>query len=248
MATSIFGTFPILNFKKSQTDQYGFDYVSYQYTIKTSTLDNYNIKKDDIFDGIENWRGISWAKSASPGLLYVVDTIETTNIPGGLTELMINTVGTKNILNPPRVLLFSGGPLIFGLLGTQPSDEIYGHGTSDVGQTIEVKFLASGGAAGQAAVFTTYSSSIMPTVLNGISLPSPARSAGSFNNVQLIEDGSGSILYGSVGEYYGFVCKKVLTEKRGSLLLVTLVFSEAGFANKYQRTALVNIYNFPIIG
>ena len=62
MAISILGTFPILNFKKSQTDEYGFDYVSYQYTIKTSTLADYDIKKDDVFTGIESWGGVFFAK------------------------------------------------------------------------------------------------------------------------------------------------------------------------------------------
>lgn len=110
MATTILGTFPILSFKKSQTDEYGFDYLSYQYTIKTSDLALYNIKKDDVFTGIEFWNGTSFTKSPSSASQYVVDTLETNNVAGGLTELMVNTVGTKNIaeLNPPRVTLISG--------------------------------------------------------------------------------------------------------------------------------------------
>ena len=53
MATNIVGTFPILNRQKSQTDEYGFDYVNYQYTIKTSTLNQYIPKKDDVFNGLQ---------------------------------------------------------------------------------------------------------------------------------------------------------------------------------------------------
>jgi len=255
MATTILGTFPILNSKKSETDEYGFDYVSYQYTIKTSTIGSYNIKKDDIFDGIETWRGISWTKSSNPGSLYVVDSVQTIDVAGGLTEITVNTVGTKNIANPPRVSLLSSGPLIFGLSGTPPSGNIYGYGISGAGQSIEVKFLAIGGAAGQQAVFTTHFSSAMPTTLGGASLPVPARGDGSFSDERVINELSiNPTLVGSGGTYYGFVCKTILTEKRGSLLLVTLVFSEAGFAftwggeDAQGNQATVSRYYFPRIG
>jgi hypothetical protein len=248
MATSILGTFPILNLEKSETDEYGFDYVSYQYTIKTSTIGNYNIKKDDVFDGIETWRGLSWTKSSNPGSLYVVDSVQTINVSGGLTELTVNTVGTKNIANPPRVSLLSGGPLIFGLSGTPPSGQIYGYGTSGAGQSIEVKFLAGGGAAGQQTVFTTHFSSAMPTTLGGAILPAPARSPGAFNNITYGIGTSGTFREGVGGEYYGFVCKTILTEKRGSLLLVTLIFSETGYAYRASLSVNTGLYNFPRLG
>jgi hypothetical protein len=253
MATSILGTFPILNSTKSQTDEYGFDYVSYQYTIKTSTLDSYNIKKDDVFDGIESWRGISWARSANSSALYVVDNVETRNTAGDLTELTVSTIGTKNSaeLNTPRVSLISGGPLIFGLSGTTPSDAIYGYGVSGAGQSVEVKFLANGGAAGQQAVFTTYFASNMPATFRGISLPVPARAAGDFSSEYF--DGE-TQRAGEFGVYHGFICKTILTEKRGSLLLVTLIFSEAGYASVWNaqdanglQTAS-SVYAFPRIG
>jgi hypothetical protein len=247
MATSILGTFPILNSKKSQTDEYGFEYISYQYTIKTSDLAAYNIKKDDVFNGIENWRGSSWAGNLNAGSLYVVDTVENQNTAGGLTELTVNTVGSKNFTNPPfvnpsKVNLISGGPLIFGLLGTQPSGSIWGYGVSGAGQSVEVKFLAKGGADGQQEVFTRHFSSSMPNSIGGISLPSPARVRASFEN------GGDSV------DYYGFICKNILTEKRGSLLLVTLVFSEAGRSYSWSaqsatgtRTRIIR-YDFPRIG
>ena len=252
MATTILGTFPILTSKKSETDEYGFDYVSYQYTIKTSTIGNYNIKKDDVFDGIETWRGLSWTKSPNPGSLYVVDNVQTINVEGGLTKITVNTVGTKNIANPPRVSLLSSGPLIFGLSGTPPSGTIYGYGASGVGQSVEVKFLASGGAAGQQAVFTTHFSSNMPITLGGISLPALAGRVGHFSD-EHIYVGVGPYTAGSFGDYFGFVCKTILTEKRGSLLLVTLIFSEAGYAFSWVGTEGSNqttstLYYFPRIG
>ena len=262
MATSILGTFPILNFKKSQTDEYGFDYVTYQYTIKTSDLAKYNIKKDDIFDGIETWNKTPWSTSGTPGSLYVVDTVQNQNTAGGLTELTINTVGTKNFsnppyLNPPRVTLISGGPLIFGLLGTTPSGQIWGYGVSGAGQSVEVKFIAEGGAAGQQEVFTKHFASIMPGNIGGISLPSRARAPGTFTNGYTrprSELNPEVTVRGDTVVYYGFVCKNILTEKRGSLLLVTLVFSEAGYAYSWPtptgtgpQTATTR-YSFPRVG
>ena len=252
MATSIIGTFPILTFKKSQTDEYGFDYLSYQYTIKTSDLAAYNIKKDDVFTGIESWTGISFAASAGPNSAppYVVDNVETKNLPGGLTELLVNTVGSKNSpkQNSPRVVLLSGGPLIFGLSGTAPTSQfqIQGYGASGAGQSVEVKFLAKGGASGQQEIFTTHFASLMPATFQGISLPAPAKQPGGFNNTTHSDIG---ITGGTFGDYYGFVCKTILTEKRGALLLVTLVYSEAGYAFAYNSTNQATpLYYFPRIG
>ena len=251
MATSIIGTFPVLTFKKSQTDEYGFDYLSYQYTIKTSDLAAYNIKKDDVFTGIESWTGISFAASPNSAPPYVVDTVETKNSAGGLTELMVNTVGSKNTaeLNTPRVTLISGGPLIFGLSGTAPTSQfqIGGYGASGAGQSVEVKFLAKGGAIGQQEIFTTHFSSLMPVTFRGIPLPVPARQPGGFTNVTTDAVAGGPPI-GTFGNYYGFICKTILTEKRGALLLVTLVYSEAGYATFYLNGKPQDLYNFPRIG
>jgi len=253
MATSIIGTFPILTFKKSQTDEYGFDYLSYQYTIKTSDLAAYNIKKDDVFTGIESWTGISFAASAGPNSAppYVVDNVETKNLPGGLTELLVNTVGSKNSpkQNSPRVVLLSGGPLIFGLSGTAPTSQfqIQGYGASGAGQSVEVKFLAKGGASGQQEIFTTHFASLMPATFQGISLPAPAKQPGRFTNVTT-DAVAGGPPNGTEGTYYGFVCKTILTEKRGALLLVTLVYSEAGNAFDLSSGKSTILYYFPRIG
>lgn len=257
MATNIVGQFPILNSQKSQTDEYGFDYITFEYTIKTSDLAAYNIKKDDVFTSINAWRGVSFSKIPSSGATYVVDSVETNDLPGGLTSLTVNTVGSKNVAeaNTPRVTLLSGGPLIFGLSGTTPNLNIWGYGISGAGQSVEVKFLANGGALGQQEVFTTYYASVMPATFRGISLPVPASPPISFSNV--VYEGGGQtgtgLPVGVDGAYYGFVCKTVLTEKRGSLLLVTLTFSEAGKATSYTITspttgAGADLYNFPRIG
>lgn len=257
MATNIVGTFPILNSKKSQTDEYGFDYVSYGYTIKTSDLASYNIKKDDIFTGIESWTGTSFSKSPSLGSTYVVEDIQFNNLDGGLTQIEVNTVGCKNQIesNSPKVNIISGGALIFGLSGTRPSGNIWGYGVGGAGQSVEVKFLANGGAIGQQEVFTKYASSLMPASFRGISLPAQAKEPHRFSNV--IYQGGGQtgsgFPQGIDGNYYGFVCKSILTEKRGSLLVVTLIFSEAGNATEHVITSPTTgvgttFYNFPIVG
>jgi hypothetical protein len=255
MALNIVGTFPILTFRKSQTDEYGFDYLSFQYTIKTSDLAIYNIKKDDVFTGIESWNGgISFAASPNSAPPYVVDTVETNNVAGGLTELMVNTVGTKNSAeaSAPRITLLAGGPLIFGLSGTPPvstntSFFISGYGASGAGQSVEVKFLAKGGAIGQQEIFTTHFSSLMPVTFRGTSLPVPARQPGGFSNVKYAENGSPN--GGTFGTYHGFICKTILTEKRGSLLMVTLVYSEAGSAFAFNSLGqATSLYDFPRTG
>lgn len=255
MATNILGTFPILNSRKSQTDEYGFDYVSYEYTIKTIDLALYNIKKDDVFTGIESWNGTSFCKSPSLGSTYVVDDVQTNNVEGGLTQLTVNTVGTKISVqvNPPRVVLLSGGPLIFGLSGTPPSGGIYGYGIGGAGQSVEVKFLDNGGTIGQQAVFTQYFASLMPASFRGTPLPAQAKEPHSFSNVIYQGGGQTGLPSGIDGFYYGFVCKTILTEKRGSLLLVTLTFSEAGQATLHEITSQTTgagstFYNFPRIG
>ena len=250
MAISTVGTFPILNFKKSQTDEYGFDYVSYQFTIETEPLFfTYSIpKKDDVFLGYLQ-------KTYIGTVGYVVDTVETNNIDGGLTELTINTIGCKNSIesNPPRVCLLSGCPIIFGLLGTPPlivgaGTSICGYGIAGAGQSVEVKFLAAGGTLGQVEVFSNNFASLMPAKFRGVSLPVSARLPHTFSNIIL----SNGFMLGISGFYYGFVCKTITTEKRGGLLLATLIFSEAGVAVDYGiiggKQAEIVRYNFPIVG
>lgn len=257
MATNIVGTFPILNSEKSRTDEYGFNYVSYEYTIKTSDSASYNIKKDDIFTGIGSWTGTSFSKSPSLGSTYVVEDIQFNNLDGGLTQLEVNTVGCKNQIesNSPRVNVIPGGALIFGLSGTRPNGQIYGYGVGGVGQSVEVKFLANGGTIGQQEVFAKYASSLMPASFRGISLPAQAKEPHFFSNVIYQGGGQTGVGFpvGIDGNYYGFVCKSISTEKRGSLLVVTLIFSEAGDATLYEITSATTgrgtkFYNFPIVG
>ena len=248
MAISIVGKFPILTLKKSQTDEFGFDYVSYQYTVETSKLGSYVVKKDDKFYGFNSEGVVITINTSSSSSSYVVDSVENRDIAGGLTELTISTVGTKNSVqsNTPRVCLLSGGPLIFGLSGTVQPYAIYGYGVAGVGQSVEVKFLAEGGASGQQDVFTTHFASQMPVSFRGVFLPVPAREPHIFSNVEYPAPNFSPI--GQDGVYYGFVCKTIITEKRGSLLLVTLTFSEAGTASQYTDTGGYFQYSFPPIG
>jgi len=253
MATSIVGTFPILTHTKSQTDEYGFDYVNYQYTVKTSELRSYSVKKDDKFYGFNSLGTAVSINTLSTGSTYVVENVETKNTAGGLTDITINTVGSKNSAesNSPRIVVLSGGPLIFGLSGTPPIGSVYGYGFASGGQSVEIKFLAEGGTLGQQQNFNTYLAALMPATFRGISLPIAAKGPHSFSNVGTT--GPNDLPYGEEGYYYGFVCKTILTEKRGSLLLVTLVFSEAGKALRWSITGAntasgAYFYDFPTIG
>ena len=215
MATNIVGKFPILNSKQSQTDEYGFDYITYQYTIETTPITTtYTIpKKDDIFSGVLQSEYTSIPLGGTS--LYVVTNVETNLIDGGLTVVTISTVGCKNSIesSAPKISILSNGPLIFGLSGTPPSGQPCGYGIAGKGQTVEMKFIANGGVSNEQQLFNLFFGSVMPTSFRGASLPAPAKQPG-----VLIE------LY----PYYGFIGKTVLTEKRGGLLLVTVTFSEAG--------------------
>jgi hypothetical protein len=244
MALNIVGTFPILNAKKSQTDEYGFDYITYQYTAKLSQLDSLLPKKDDKFFGI------------SPDIFpaekdYVVTNTETNLANGGLAEFSIQTTGTRNAIdgNAPKITLIpNSGPLIFGIGIQQPSQFFAADGSVGLGGrgiTVQLEFLGEGGADKEAATISTYLFSVMPSIFRGTLMPIPKRLPGGFG------DPSKNGIYGS---YYGFRCKSVRTERRGGLTLYTLSFEEAGQAFRKAgleagggataNTTIDLIYNF----
>ena len=85
----------------------------------------------------------------------------------------------------------------------------------------------------------------MPVTFRGISLPVPARPPGAFSNETYLE----GVHTGIFGTYHGFICKTILTEKRGSLLLVTLIYSEAGYAFAWNSAnQATSLYDFPRVG
>jgi hypothetical protein len=231
MALNIVGTFPILNAKKSQTDEYGFDYVTYQYTSKLSQLDSLLPKKDDKFFGI------------SPDIFpaekdYVVTNTETNLANGGLAEFAIQTTGTRNAIdgNAPKITLFpNSGPLIFGLSSVSDIRLDGSVAFSGKGISVQLEFLGEGGADKEASTISTYLFSVMPSIFRGTLMPIPKRLPGAFGDAS--KDGVWGI-------YYGFRCKSVRTERRGGLTLYTLSFEEAGFAFDKQGTTVDSIYNF----
>jgi hypothetical protein len=253
MATNIVGTFPILNRQKSQIDEYGFDYITYEYTLKTETVDQYTPQKDDVFNGVLSQSYVNFGKTPALEYLYVVENVQVTPMNGGLSTLTVQTVGTKNSPETatPKVFIRQGGPLIFGLLGGRGFE---GRGAiSGVGQEIEVKFMEFGGSAGENDVYQKYFTKVMPSSFRGIKLPTPASQPGFFDYTtnQSVENQVGYKI-GTEVTYYGFVCKRVLTERRGSLLLVSIFFSEAGRALVWdivqgQNTA-TSLYNYSIWG
>ena len=242
MALNIVGTFPILNAKKSQTDEYGFDYITYQYTAKLSQLDSLLPKKDDKFFGISP--DIFPAESE-----YVVTNTETNLANGGLVEFAIQTTGTRNAIdgNAPKITLFpNSGPLIFGLSSVSETIRLDGSvAFSGKGISVQLEFLGEGGADKEASTISTYLFSVMPSIFRGTLMPIPKRLPGAFG------DPSKNGFYGS---YYGFRCKSVRTERRGGLTLYTLSFEEAGQAfsvsglepggGSTANTTVDLIYNF----
>jgi len=244
MATNIVGQFPVLNRQKSQTDEYGFDYITYEFTLKTATLDQYRPKKDDVFNGIL----ISgYADFNNPsGQPYVVENVEITPMDGGLSALTVQTVGANTEISvaSPKVFIRHGGPLIFGLQGNV---NFSGRGAiAGAGQEIEVKFMDVGGSAGENNVYAKFYGKLMPEVFRNTRLPTPTSKPKSLDATTTIE---GGFVQGLDGSYYGFVCKRIITERRGALILVSLFYSEAGFAVEL-RGANPNgfLYNFPVYG
>lgn len=256
MATNIVGTFPILNRQKSQTDEYGFDYITYEYTLKTETVDRYTPQKDDVFTGVLSQSYFSFGRTPSTEYLYVVENVEVTPMNGGLSTLTVQTVGTRNSPETatPKVFIRQGGPLIFGLLGGRGFEG--SAALSGVGQEIEVKFMEFGGSAGENDVYQKYFTKVMPSSFRGIKLPTPV-SQPKFFDYTINQGGDPDIpgsgyKIGTSGFYNGFVCKRVLTERRGSLLLVSIYFSEAGLATNFDTRDGVQIaseaYQFSIYG
>jgi hypothetical protein len=260
MATNIVGTFPILNRQKSQTDEYDFDYITYEYTLKTETVDIYIPKKDDVFNGnvvsSGGYKGIAEIPAVDESS-YVVENVEVTPLNGGLSTLTVQVVGTRNPIESatPKVFIRQGGPLIFGLGGSSAIDLNGEKAYAGIGQEIEVKFLALGGSGGENSVYQKYFSRVMPREFRGVSLPLPKKDPGTYTS--LVSNNplppQPSILNGYLISYYGFTCKRVITERRGGLLLASLFFSESGNATLYgpsdtggRRTTV--IYNYPPYG
>ena len=245
MATNIVGTFPILNRQKSQTDEYGFDYITYEYTLKTETVDQFRPQKDDFFDGTLSRQYVNFNNSQSQSSQsYIVENVEVTPMNGSLSALTIQTVGTKTdpATASPKVFIRQGGPLIFGLQG---STGFNGRGgIPGAGQEIEVKFMEYGGAAGENIIYQRYYTKVMPVIFRDTKLPTPASQPTGIDFTRTEEN----VKTGLSGTYYGFVCKRVLTERRGALLLVSIFYSEAGIGISLGRGTSEILYNFPIFG
>jgi hypothetical protein len=258
METNIVGQFPILNRQKSKTDEYGFDYVTYQYVIKTDTLNTYIPKKDDVFNGIGVTTGTNKYQTirASGESAYVVTRVEVNPLQGDLTELLIETVGTKNNIesNAPKITIRQGGPLIFGLSSNVQSEIPYGIGRAGVGLQIEIKFLGYGGNSQEINVYNTYIGKPIPASFRGVLLPQTINPFDFDLRTPIQNSGSGPTLYvGYYGFYYGYCCKTMITEARGALNLYTLTFSECGVAYRMYTPSQfqvqeTTVYNFPTIG
>lgn len=231
MSISPVGTLPVLNSKKSQTDEHGFDYITYQYTATIDQLPSLLPKKDDEFVGIS-------PNTFSAESNYVVTDTETNLVDGGLAEFVIQTVGTRNAvnLNAPKIsLIANSGPLIFGITRT-PSAFFLADGSTaiaDKGIAIQLEFLGEGGAEAEASTIQTYLFSVIPTTFRNTVMPITRR-PGSFQipGTRIINSSLPlNTFVGIAGFYYGYVCTSARTERRGRLALYTLVFQEAGFAS-----------------
>jgi hypothetical protein len=265
MSSTIIGTFPIFNSQNSAIDEFGIQTLNYNFTIKAEDAQTYIPNKDDEYYGpdINGLSGLYDPRTSANHSEYRVTQVSTNNLPGGLMEITVTTVGTLNIYTPPKVRLVPQCPLAYGIQGVvagaiteleyppkkSPSvSRVLGYG-------ISVTFLTQNDPASEGFVFQNYFNSIMPTSIYNTFLPSPARTPYSSLSSRLKIEGDGNSAYTIVENYSGFICNDNAYERIGGVTKFTLIYKET-FAQyqstyqkqndgsyKYSSTGLV--YSFP---
>lgn len=252
---TIIGNYPILNDQKSSIDENGIQTLSYVFTVKTADAINYIPFKDDEYYGPE-WAGNQSfldPRSGPNPSKYKVTDVSTNNIPGGLTQINVNTVGSQNIQTPPKIRLVPNAQMIWGIQGVKQGnpnnyygfvDPVYvGDGNPRSGYGISVSFITESDPASEGFVFENYFNKIMPTEIYGTRLPSPAREAYTYF--------SGGVGWGEA-EYKGFICYENSYQRIGGVTLFTLIYKEIGSATRFkwpspEEIAALNAANQPVI-
>jgi hypothetical protein len=103
MSSTIIGTFPIFNSQNSTIDEFGIQTLNYNFTIKAEDAQAYIPNKDDEYYGpdINGLSGLYDPRTSANHSEYMVTQVSTNNLPGGLMEITVTTVGTLNIYTPP---------------------------------------------------------------------------------------------------------------------------------------------------
>jgi hypothetical protein len=234
MASTIIGTYPIINKQLSSIDDNGIQTLSYAFTVKTASAYDYIPSKDDEYYGPGNLTASS-STLFKPNLpsstrsKYLVTSVNVDNINGGLTQIVVNTAGSQNIGSPAKVRILPNYPLIFGLSGISTTNAIsyLGAGKPRAGYGIMATFITASTPEAEAVIFANYSNKIMPSVLIGSPMPTPARSP--FLGFQFPVGTGGVQTNGFQSNYSGFVCTETALQRIGGVTLFQLVYQELGY-------------------
>jgi hypothetical protein len=231
MASTIIGTYPILNKQLSSIDDNGIQTLSYAFTVKTASAYDYIPSKDDEYYGPSN-ASASTADFFDPTQSqtrskYLVTSVNVDNINGGLTQIVINTAGTQNINTPPKIRIIPNYPLIFGVQGIQSiggetENPYKGYGYANKGFGIVATFVTESTPSAEGYIFSTYSNRIMPASLRNVLFPTPAKEPFSYSYNNETE------LTGYYSVYNGFICSETTLQRIGGVSLFQLIYSESG--------------------
>jgi hypothetical protein len=234
MASTIIGTYPIINKQLSSIDDNGIQTLSYAFTVKTTNAFSYIPKKDDEYYGPESLTASS-STLFNPDLppstrsKYLVTSVNVENVNGGLTQIVVNTAGSQNLVSPPKVRILPNYPLIFGLSGisTTNASSYSGSGSARAGYGIMATFITASTPESEGVVFRNYSNKLMPANLFGTTMPTPAREP--FYRNETTNQSENGASEGFTSSYSGFISTETTLQRIGGVTLFQLIYQEIGY-------------------
>lgn len=224
MASTIIGKFPITQSVNSYSDEYGIQFVDYNFTIESKDAAKYIPKQGDAFDGIGGVANQNVITSGNRSK-YLVTRVSADNLSGGLMRVQVNTAGTQNTQSPPIISTLPNYPLIFGLKTTANQyTPAFGYGSSNSGIGIMLSFIDS--IENETNIFANFI--YLPSIFRGVSVPVPASPPfyKSASAEKLPGENAGSTGFDIV--YHGFIRKEITFQRIGGVSLFKLIFAESG--------------------
>lgn len=233
---NILGTYPIINKQISSIDDNGVETLSYVFTVKTADVSKYVPSKDDEYYG-PNGELVPPSSFFDPNTSslrskYLVTSVSIDNLNGGLTQIVVNTAGTKNSLTKPKIQILPNYPLIFGLSGitTATSNESYiGSGQSRAGFGVMLTFITKNTIVDETQVYSNFSNKLMPNLFREVPLPVPNRQPFYYDSSTETPNAPISQTY-YVSFYRGFICAETTYTKVGGVIVFQLIYREMGNA------------------
>lgn len=160
----------------------------------------------------------------------------------GLAEVKITATGPS--LQPSTTIEYQpGGPFIYGLSGTGTRKVMPDYSPTG-GIVIKVTFVDK--VENEKQIIETYLRKSMPSSINGISLPEPGISPGTwdpFTTTCGLPNGQSLINNIVEGYYNGFVCRDLTINRMGKAIQASLFFKESGkLLFNYNSCASVRTY------